>query len=152
MSDRVVRLVSPYWLMDWFGTTAIRFWAIVMFMSALLALAAACARGVLTYLHHGWDGGRTLLKVLLAMCNIIYIPKHMWDYVAASTKKTWNLIYDFFDDVRRQHQDDGQAAAEGTPAVKRRLRQYLLDGDNDLGLRVDVNKATGLKNSNNEAR
>lgn len=141
VSDRVIRIVSPYWLMDWFGTAAIRFWAVIMFVGAIIAMWSSCARGVLTYLHEGWDGGRTIIKIILSMLNVFYIPVAMWKYVAASSKQTWGFIYDFFDSVRIQ-KDIKTPDAELTQEARQRLRKYILEGTaDDLGIRVTPQSA-----------
>ena len=132
VGDRVLRIASPYWLMDWFGTAAIRLWAILMFIGVIITIISSCARGVATYLQLGWDDGRTLIKVFLAMFNCLLLPKTLWTFVAEQNKKTWNNIYSFFEFVQESGENGAGKKVQAeidTPEVKRRFRDHFMDHD-----------------------
>ena len=122
ISRNVVGWIGPYWLMDWFGVWAVRLWALLTFCLIVGSWFKNCGMGAITFLQNGWDGGRTLVKVAMAMCNCFYLPKHMWDYVLAGNESTWHAIRRFFERVQRYR--DGKADPEEARRTEAEMEEY----------------------------
>ena len=115
----VLSLLTPIGFLDFFGEWAIRFYAIITFIMIVFTILSTLSSGVATFLQYGWDGGRTPLKCVMAMCGCIMIPKQMWQFAWERNRETWEEMWNHFHHLRASKEEHEDRSGRKKPSNRK---------------------------------